>query len=159
MAKIIIKKLRHINSLEFDIPGTGVWLLTGTNGTGKSSVLGCLRRIGYRNAFPVHFPASRKSVRLDSNEGASISYSNSNGEVAYTYVTERWSPTPKSASKFLEGLGYPETIYVAADADRIEPRKEDFSPNKLRPAQQDIVDAANKIFGTQKFSALKITNV
>lgn len=159
MAKIIIKKLRHINSLEFDIPGTGVWLLTGTNGTGKSSVLGCLRRIGYRNAFPVHFPASRKSDRLDSNEGASISYSNSNGEVAYTYVTERWSPTPKSASKFLEGLGYPETIYVAADADRIEPRKEDFAPNKLRPAQQDIVDAANKIFGTQKFSALKITNV
>ncbi|WP_339071499.1 AAA family ATPase [Pseudomonas idahonensis] len=159
MAKIIISKLRHINSLEFDIPGAGVWLLTGTNGTGKSSVLGCLRRIGYKNAFPVHFPASRKSDRLDSNEGASICYKTSNGEVTYTYATERWAPTPKSASKILEGLGYPETIYVAADADRIEPRKEDFSPNKVRPAQQDIIEAANKIFGTQKFHALKTINV
>lgn len=159
MAKIVINRLRHINSLEFDIPGTGVWLLTGTNGTGKSSVLGCLRRIGYKNAFPVHFPASRKSDRLDSNEGASINYKTSDGEVTYTYATERWTPTPKSASKFLEGLGYPETIYVAADADRIEPRKEDFSPNRVRPAQQGIIDAANKIFGTQKFNALKTINV
>lgn len=145
MAKITIKKLRHIDSLEFEIPQPGVWMLTGSNGTGKTSLLGCLRRIGNRNAFPLHFPTSRKSDRLDSNEGASIIYETPTGEVTYTYKTERWVPTPKAQSRALSSLGYPEVIYIAADADRIEPRKEDFSPNRVKPAPAGIIAAANTI--------------
>ena len=158
MISININKLRHIESLTFNIPSAGVWLLTGTNGTGKSSILGCLRRIGYKNAFPVHFPASSRTDQIDSNEGASIEYQTKHGSVAYTYRTERWVPTPKSGSSLLENLGYPEVIYIAADAERIEPRKEDFTPRKVTSAPSNLIDAANRIFNTNKFNTLKTVN-
>lgn len=159
MAKITIKNLRHVKELEFDIPKVGVWLLTGSNGTGKTSLLGCLRRIGTKNAFPVHFPTSKKSERLDSNEGASIEYETPNGTVNYVYKNDRWQPTPKSLSTALNSLGYPIVKYIAADAKRIEPRKEDFAPNKVKQESKSIIDAANRIFTTNKFNALKTINV
>lgn len=158
MTSINITKLRHIESLSFEIPDVGVWLLTGTNGTGKSSILGCLRRIGYKNAFPVHFPASARTDKIDSNEGASIEYKTKKDSVTYTYRTKRWVPTPKSGSSFLESLGYPEVIYVAADAERIEPRKEDLTPRKVTSAPTALIEAANRIFNTIKFNALKTVN-
>lgn len=158
-SKITINNLRHITCLEFPIPEQGVWLLTGSNGTGKTSLLGCLRRIGFKNAFPAHFPASRMSDQLDSCEGASIHYETPGGEVTYTYRTERWVPSPKANSGVLETLRYPSVIYIAANADRIEPNKDDFSPRRVRAARPDIVNAANQIFCTKKFDALKTINV
>lgn len=158
-AKIIIKNLRHIASLEFTIPRPGVWLLTGANGTGKTSLLGCLRRLGFPNAFPFHFPASRKSDQLDSYDGASIQYETPGGTVTYTYRTERWVPTPKANSGVLSTVGYPSVLYIAANADRIEPNKDDFSPKRVRAARAEIIAAANQIFCNDKFNALKTINV
>lgn len=158
-SKIIIENLRHIKRLEFEIPNQGLWLLTGANGTGKTSLLGCIRRIGFSNSFPLHFPASKKSDRLDSYEGATISYETPGGDVSYTYRTERWVPTPKKNSKVLSLLPYPNVLYIAANADRIEPSQEDFSPRRVRAAPQGIIDAANRIFCTNKFDALKTINV
>jgi len=159
MATITIENLRHIKKLDFEIPGRGVWLLTGANGTGKTSLLGCLRRLAYKNAFPAHFPASRLSDQLDSYEGASVKYVTPSGEVTYTYETVRWNPKPKSNSNVLRSVGFPDVIYVAANADRIEPRKEDFSPDRVRPAPTAIIKGANQIFCTKKFDALKTINV
>lgn len=157
--KITIENLRHIRRLEFSIPNTGVWLLTGANGTGKSSLLACMRRIGYNNAFPKHFPASRKSDRLDSFEGSSVRYDINGTTVTYRYRGERWVPLPKANSDLLSKAGYPSVRYIAADAARIEPRKEDFHPRRVRPARGDIIAAANMIFDTDKFNALKTINL
>jgi len=157
--RITVRKLRHIPRLQFDLPDAGVWLLTGANGTGKTSLLGCLRRIGFQNAFPYHFPASRKSDRLDSYEGSTITYELGSNSVTYTYRTERWVPTPKANSKLLGRFGYPTVVYLAANAQRIEPQKEDFAPRAVRPAPQAIIDAANRIFLTDKFSALRTINL
>jgi len=159
MAKITIENLRHIKKLEFDIPKQGVWLLTGANGTGKTSLLACLRRLAYAQAFPVHFPSSRLSEQLDSYSGASVKYDTPGGAVKYTYVNTRWNPRPKTNSGVLQTVGFPEVIYVAANADRIEPRKEDFSPARMRPASAGLINAANRIFCTDKFSHLKTINV
>jgi DNA repair exonuclease SbcCD ATPase subunit len=57
--KIKLENIRSVSELDFAIPDRGVWLLTGGNGAGKSSLLACLRRIGYRLAFPIHFPGSQ----------------------------------------------------------------------------------------------------
>ncbi|AEG67517.1 putative ATP binding protein [Ralstonia solanacearum Po82] len=151
--------MRHIRRLEFTIPPTGVWLLTGANGTGKTSLLACLRRIGYSNAFPKHFPASQRSDKLDSFEGASVKYETNGSEVTYRYRKERWVPTPKANSALLNLIGYPAVRYIAADATRIEPHKDDFQPRRVRSAHADIIAAANKIFDTSKFDALKTINL
>lgn len=156
---IKIRNLRHIKSLDFKIPRPGVWLLTGENGTGKTSLLGCLRRVGFSNAFPHHFPASRKSDQLDSSDGASIEYETPDGTVTYSYRTERWAPSPKEGSHYLKSIGYPDVVYIAANADRIEPNKDDFSPRRVKAAKAPIISAANEIFCTKKFNALKTINV
>ncbi len=157
--KITIENLRHIHKLEFPIPNNGVWLLTGANGTGKSSLLACMRRIGYSNAFPTHFPTSQKSDRLDSFEGASVRYEVNGAAVTYRYRGERWVPLPRANSRLLQQSGYPSVLYIAADATRIEPRQDDFQPRRVRAAHRYIIEAANMIFDTDKFDALKTINL
>lgn len=157
--RITIENLKHIRRLEFSVPNTGVWLLTGANGTGKTSLLACMRRIGFSNAFPTHFPASQKSDRLDSFEGSSVQYEVNGATVTYRYRGERWVPLPKANSGLLRRAGYPSVRYIAADATRIEPRRDDFQPRRVRPAHADIIAAANSIFDTDKFDALKTINL
>lgn len=157
--RITIESLKHIRRLEFSIPNAGVWLLTGANGTGKSTLLACMRRIGYSNAFPTHFPASQKSDRLDSFEGSSVRYEVDGATVTYRYRGERWVPLPKANSRLLRNAGFPSVRYIAADAKRIEPSRDDFQPRRVRPAHGEIIAAANMIFDTEKFHALKTINL
>ncbi len=157
--KISIKNLKHIKNLDFNIPGKGVWLLTGPNGTGKTSLLACMRRIGERNAFPMHFKASAKANNLDSFAGASVEYEVNGSNVTYTYSGIRWEPRPKTGGKVLRTAGYPGVIYIAADARRIEPRPEDFKPKGVRAAHASIIAGANSIFDTQRFNDLKSINL
>ncbi|WP_415518768.1 AAA family ATPase [Gluconobacter oxydans] len=65
VGSISITNLRNIKSLTFEVPSSGVWLLTAGNGAGKTSLLACLRRIGHSHAFGTHFPASVKSDKID----------------------------------------------------------------------------------------------
>jgi len=157
--KITIRNLKHIRELSFDIPAAGVHLLAGSNGAGKTSVLACLRRIGQRQAFAHHFAASQHSRALDNFEGAEIIYTLDNRSVTYAYGGERWVPRPRSNSRLLDEFGYPAVLYIGATADRITPRPEDFNPRRLTQAPTAIRDAANRIFGTDKFNTLKTINL
>lgn len=157
--KITIEKLKHIKKLEFTIPGAGVWLLTGANGTGKTSLLACMRRIGDSNAFPQHFRSSAQSNQLDSFAGATVKYEINGEHVKYRYVKTRWAPQPRPNAALLRQAGYPSVRYIAADADRIEPRKEDFKPRRVRGANADLIAAANTIFDTTRFNSLKTINL
>ncbi|WP_232625613.1 ATP-dependent nuclease [Achromobacter deleyi] len=158
MSKIIISGLRHISRLEFTIPGQGVHLLTGTNGSGKTSLLACLRRIGDRYAFGMHFPRALSLNNLDSSEGAKITYETPAGTVTYS-AGKRWSPTPRTHSKALLSLGYPSVLYIAANAERIEPRIEEFTHQRIRAADPALIATVNRIFDTSKFDNLKVVNL
>ncbi len=157
--KISIKNLKHIRRLDFTIPDKGVWLLTGPNGTGKTSLLACMRRIGERNAFPLHFKASAQSKNLDSFAGASVEYEVNGISVNYIYSGKRWAPRPKLNASVLRTAGYPGVLYIAADAHRIEPRPEDFKPRGIRAADASIIAGANSIFETDRFNGLKTINL
>lgn len=160
MAKSIkIRKLKNIKSLDFEVPSQGVYLLSGVNGTGKTSLLACLRRIGFNNAFPVHFPVSEQSERLDNFTQASIEYVVNGKSVVYSHAGQRWVPRPRKNSKLLQSFGFPSVIYVGATADRITPRPEDFDPTKLRPVSVYIKNAANYIFDTDRFNDLRYVNL
>jgi energy-coupling factor transporter ATP-binding protein EcfA2 len=160
MAGIIeIRNLRNISKLRFEIPDRGVWLLTASNGGGKTSLLACLRRIGHSNAFPVHFPSSQQSTRLDDHSSGTVTYEVHSQSVEYAYRGERWTPRPRSNSRLFDRLGYASVMYIGANAERITPRPEDFEPRNLRAASSVIIDAANLIFETDKFSMLRTINL
>lgn len=154
-----IQNLRNIRHLRFEVPDRGVWLLTAGNGAGKTSLLACLRRIGHPNAFPVHFASSLKSERLDNHAQGSVTYEINGDKVEYAYRGERWTPRPRTNSDLFSRLGYSSVMYIGANADRITPRPEDFAPRKVRNAAKFIIDAANRIFETKKFSNLKTINL
>ncbi len=156
---ITIKNLKQIDKLEFNIPPPGVHILSGTNGAGKSCLLTCLLRIGRPNAFQNAFLTSNMSDALDIFYNAEISYSVNGSTVSYKYSGERWSPSPKSQSKLLQSFGYPSVIYAAANAERIEPRADDFKPRYVREAPETIRAAAKIILGNEKFDRLKVVNV
>jgi energy-coupling factor transporter ATP-binding protein EcfA2 len=141
------------------MPNQGVWLLTAGNGAGKTSLLACLRRIGNPNAFPMHFPSSLESESLDNFSGASVTYSVNGDEVEYGYRGARWASRPRKNSHLLQNFGYPSVVYIGADADRLTPRAEDFEPRRTRPAATALIEAANRIFETDKFENLKTINL
>lgn len=154
-----IRNLRNIARLRFEIPDPGVWLLTAGNGAGKTSLLACLRRIGQPNAFPIHFPSSLRSERLDNHTEGTVTYEIDGETVEYAYRGERWTPRPRSNSHLFDELGYPSVVYVGATADRITPRPEDFDTHNIRAANPAIIDAANVIFETDKFTRLRTINL
>ena len=158
-SQIKISNLKNIRSLNFDIPEQGVWLLTAGNGAGKTSLLACLRRIGYPNAFATHFPVSLESENLDDFSYSSITYVIDEEEVEYAYRGERWAPRPRKNSHLLARFGYPQVIYIGATAERITPRPEDFAPKRVRSASTSLVSAANQIFETRKFDNLRVVNL
>lgn len=159
LKSIKIINLKHIAELEFELPEPGVHLLSGSNGAGKTSLLACLHRIGNPNAFARHFQPSTRSNSLDNFDSAQINYTLGADTVTYAYGGERWVPRPRSNSHLLKKFGYPEVLYIGATADRITPRPEDFALVRLGQASQEIRDAANKIFATQKFDGLKVINL
>src|SRR3546814_5328376 len=101
-----IRNLRNIKKLRFDIPDRGVWLLTAGNGAGKTSLLACLRRIGHSNAFPVHFPSSLQSDRLDNHSKVAVVYEVNGHTVEYAYRGERWTPQTRANSHLSQKFGY-----------------------------------------------------
>ncbi|MEQ8599606.1 MAG: AAA family ATPase [Devosia sp.] len=134
-------------------------MLTAGNGAGKTSLLACLRRIGYPQSFPVHFPASLESERLDDISQATVTYRLQNETVEYAYRGARWAPRPRKNSHLLADFGYPQVIYLGATAERLTPRPEDFVPRRARVAAVDLVKAANQIFETDKFNSLHVINL
>lgn len=157
--RIIIEKIKQIDKLVFDIPPPGVYVLSGINGAGKSCLLSCLLRIGWANAFQLSFRTSKISKSLDNFTGGKVTYEINNSSVTYIYSGERWTPNPKSQSKLLKSFGYGQVIYAAANSERIEPREEDFSPQRVREVSESLRNAAELILGDKKFKHLKEINV
>ncbi|MCE6074869.1 AAA family ATPase [Agrobacterium vitis] len=156
---IEIRNLRNIQHLKFLIPDRGVWLLTGANGAGKTSLLACIRRLGSANAFPVHFPTSLRSDRLDNHSTGTVTYEINGSKVEYAYRGERWTPRPRSAANLFENFGYASITYIGATADRITPRPEDFDTHQVKAVASQILTAANQIFQTDKFTKLRSINL
>jgi energy-coupling factor transporter ATP-binding protein EcfA2 len=156
--KLTIENLKNIQHLEFEIPQRGAYLLTGSNGVGKTSLLTCLSRLRNSGAFQRGFRSSLHPS-LDSHRGATVKYEIDENSVTYTYVEERWAPLPRKNSGLLANCGYPEVKYIAADGDRVEPKKDAFSPRSVRLTNQTLRDDLNNIFSTKRFDELCYINL
>lgn len=73
MYKITLKNIKSINYLEFSFPDkNGVYLLTGGNGCGKTTLLIALNRLGDNLAFSKNIKTS--TAGFDSFRDAQIIY-------------------------------------------------------------------------------------
>jgi len=155
---ITITNLKNIKELVFEVPRPGAYLLTGNNGSGKTSLLTCLSRLTNSNAFQRGFRSSAHKS-LDSHRGASVRYNVNGQNVTYSYIEERWAPYPRRNSGLLANAGYPEVTYVAADGSRVDPLQDEFAPRSVRLTDQSLRNGLNFIFDTDRFAELCYLNL
>lgn len=156
MKKILIENTKGIRRLEFAFPeATGVYLLAGANGVGKTTLLICMERICNSLAFARGFSTARYLNAVDQFENASILYETSDMRIRFRKKTARWAPTPRTgSSSLLQSFGYSDVIFVRADSKRIDISQDDLRAGCFVAADSEIKDTLNALMETQKYSRL-----
>ena len=156
MYSITLKNIRGIKELVFPFPTRrGVYVLTGTNGCGKTSLMVALNRLGTPWAYSA-FPVASHGGWIDLFSNASITYSTPNDEVTYKHSQIRWAPSPKSKSSILTQFPFGRTLFVTASSSRFFSQQTQIAQRaRLRTANQVTKDAMNYILETTRFSDLQ----
>ena len=157
MKKILIENTKGIRRLDFQLPEScGVYLIVGANGAGKTTLLTCLDRICNPLAFARGFDTSRLTNEIDQYSHASITYTADNASVRFRKRTARWVPTPKNGSQdLLSSFGFTDSIFIHADAKRIELNQDALRDGDFVSAAPAIKQALNVLFETNRYNRLK----
>lgn len=153
---ITIHKTKGIESLNFSMPErNGVYLLVGSNGTGKTTILTALHRLCNGKAFSLGFRSSKESRTVDSFEDATITYSVDSKSVSFSKREKKWSPTPKQNGFVLSDFGFADSVFIKASDSRLSPREEEIKKGNLEPADEEVKKTLNQLFDTERFSHLQ----
>jgi predicted ATPase len=150
MKNIVIQNIRNINKLEFELPVPGLHIITGKNGTGKTTLFTCISRICNNNAYRIGFPSSPGNT-FDVFNG-SINYSVNADTICYTRrVSGEWRPNKHS--NLLQDFNYPHIINITTKNDRV------FSQDLVNPRRRNapdtwLNDKLNSVFGTTNFLSM-----
>lgn len=156
MKRIIIENLKDIKKMVFDIPEkNGVYLIAGSNGCGKTTLLVCLDRICNGIAFATGFTKTSSWVAADQYTDSEIKYIVDSQQVCYKKTLSRWAPTPRTSYKTLNKFGFSDSIFIKADSNRIDVKQEDLTAGNLTTVDREVKDALNKIFETGKYEKLQ----
>lgn len=159
--KIRIENLKGIKSLDFELPNSsGVYVITGLNGCGKTSLLVAIHRIANPLAFKDNYMQATDSI--DQYANASVTYEINNETVTYQHRGQRWSPSPKSKSHLFAKADIQRIRFISTSGMRFfMPDKTRIPTGKLRyqNVSDSIKEAMNNILGAQKFSNLKFVQV
>lgn len=151
--KITIKNLKAIKHLTFEVPPKGAFVVTGSNGCGKTSLLTVLHRMGAQNAFQTGFPSGKKTTGIDGIENTSIEYEINGKSVVYKYNMTRWSATPRSNAGIIRNA-CSEILFLKADSSRVEPTQNDLKGVTKQHADAQLRRFMNVVFDTTRFENL-----
>ena len=134
---------------------SGVYLLVGGNGAGKTTILTALHRICDGNAFAHGFRSSVESKSVDRYKDACISYEVGGHRVRFSKKEKKWAPTPKSNGYVLSEFGFTDSVFIKAADSRLSPRDEEIRKGNLEPADDELKNSLNRLFDTERFSAMQ----
>jgi len=151
--KIQINNIKHIQTLEFEIPNSaGVYVLTGSNGSGKTTLMTCLLRIGWYRAFQDHFKTGNDRVDLYQGE---VIYTVGQNSVSYHHAGSRWPPTPRRNSNLFSQFGFPEVRFLPATGNRLFIQDQNINPTDFRAVDNNLKTDLNALLETEKFNNLR----
>lgn len=167
MARIIIENLKNIAHLDFTLPPTGVYVLTGENGSGKTSLLTCLERLKRKYAFR-DFNISNSNA-IDDFERASVAYEHNGRTLTFRYnrARTRWDGRPWGMNSLISAFGYNDVKFFRAGSASsrlyLQPQSiinsQSFRSDYLQAAPNWLIEPMNFIFSTTKYNHLKIRRV
>lgn len=150
---ITINNVKGIKTLQFKVPDRGIYLLTGINGCGKTSLLASLYRMGNPNAFKELLKYSNGGI-YDKCDGC-VKYCIDNKEVTYTRKHVRWVPSPRKNTHLLNQTGYDNISFFPPSGERLYVHEEDLvNQRHVMDAEAWLKNDLNEIFSTQRFSNL-----
>lgn len=157
LKSITIRNTKGIKQLTFDFPkSSGVYLLVGPNGCGKTTLLVCIDRICNPYAFARGFSASRYGSGFDEYINSEIEYNIDDSCVLFRKKVSKWSASPRKNNKaILDKYGYSKSIFIKADSKRIDATQDEIKTGSKELADPKLIEALNEIFETDKFSNLR----
>jgi len=139
-------------------PATASYLLSGRNGSGKTTC--SLALTAYMRRKHSHAISDRLRSRNPRQLRQLSDHVHSRRRLSHVrYAGERWVPRPRSRSKLLEEVRISRGRLHWRNADRITPRPDGFRAAVVLWSFGRVRDAANRIFSTNKFDALKVINL
>lgn len=156
--KVILRNIKGVRQLEFDVPSPGVWIVSGLNGAGKTSLFAALYRLGYNNAFQRYFRAGSPLNKADRYKDAEIEYSLDAGVVTYRYGGQRWRASPRRNAGLLSDAPYPSVQYIEANSDRVEPYPNEISTRRIKDCTPELCGFMAEVLDDQKWNQLKYVN-
>lgn len=162
MYSIQIKNLKGIKNLTFPFPERkGVYVLTGANGCGKTSLLVALHRLGEKMAFTNFRSGGRGfNQNIDTFKNAEVIYTAGTKSVNYRRKGIRWAPAPRNGGAVLTQFPYTNTVFVSTSSNRFF--SQDLVDGKrltYNDAEDGIIHPMNDILQTNKFTNLKYITV
>lgn len=159
MKKITIKNVKNIQSLEFIFPEKhGVFLIAGSNGIGKTTLLICLDRLCNSLGFARGLSTSQTFHGVDQYTKSSIMYTNTEmqpKDITFRKKHQRWTSSPRGHQNILPSFGFQESVFVRADSKRIDALQEEIKKGKFVSANKSLQNYLNSIFETNRFDKLK----
>lgn len=153
---VTLENIRGVKKLVFPFPEKkGVYVLTGTNGCGKTSLMIALNRIGNGWAFKA-FPILKHGLGVDPFKNATITYGiDENHKVSYIHRQQRWVPSPYTRHNIFAQFPFCRTEFVSANGKLFTQPKKLDKKSKLKDAAKETKDAMNEILDTTRFSNLQ----
>lgn len=156
--KVTLRNLKRIRELEFEIPSPGVWVVTGLNGSGKTSLFAAIYRIRAQHAFQRYYRTAPLESRVDSYAETEIEYSINGDSVKYHYGGQRWRPTPSRNADLFSQFPFEAVEYAEANGERIEPYANEIQPRRLRSASDAVRLFMQHVLADAKWAELKFVN-
>lgn len=156
--KVTLTNVKKIKKLEFSLPQKGVYLVTGLNGSGKTSLLAALNRIGSKHSFQKYYKTSQSESKLDSFENANVTYEINGKSVTYKYGGQRWRPTPSKNSSLFTEFPYTRVKFVEVNGKRVEPTSDEIKFKSVSSPKVEVIDFMSYILNDEKWRNLKYIN-
>ena len=162
---VTLENIRGIKKLEFKIPPPGLWLITGPNGCGKSTLFVALYRLKNSNAFGKFYHHGRLNEVDDFGE-SKIKYE-INGQLIKYNLAEtktRWPANPRKNSLTGENsdasrnIPYNKVIFITADEKRIQPKQDEIENLNNQSANQRLGEFMCNILSHEKWEKLRQIN-
>lgn len=160
LMRIELANIKKISKLTFDVPVGGVWIVTGLNGSGKTSLFAALYRISYPSAYASFFKAGPLGGKLDSFDNASVTYTLDDGRsVTYRYGGQRWRARPRREIAVLDSTPFEAVLFIDANPRRIEPFPDEI-PVGRRPtlAREPLRSFMSHVLADTKWDGLVYVN-
>ena len=156
--EIILSNIKDVKEMRFNVPTlSGIFLIVGKNGVGKTTLLTSIDRIRNSHAFAYGFSVSKYDNTIDQFTNTKITYAGNESTVVYTRRERRWVPTPRSQSeKVFNEFEFKHIIFIKANSDRITPTGDEIKKGNTIQANSYLKDALNEIFETNKFDSLRL---